>query len=96
LRGFRLGDRYGDRLAAGTVELRMPVSSPRHIGRAGIAIFADSGTIYAAGTRLADARFDTGVGAGWFLQLPVLSFRIDVAHGLGAGTRAHIMLGTSF
>lgn len=96
LRGFKLGFRNGDRLAAGSLELRMPVSSPRNIGRAGIALFADTGAAYDAETTLDRARFDTGVGAGWFLQLPALSFRLDVAHGLGAGTRAHVTLGVTF
>jgi outer membrane protein assembly factor BamA len=96
LRGFPLGFRLGDRLAAGTLEIRVPVSSPRQVGRAGIAIFADSGATYDAHTTLDHAKFDTGVGAGWFLQLPVLSFRIDVAHGLGASTRAHVTLGVTF
>jgi len=96
LRGFPLGYRYGDRRAAGTLELRIPISSPRNIGRAGIAIFADSGATYDAQTTLDHAKFDTGIGAGWFLQLPVLSFRIDVAHGLGDSTRAHLTLGVTF
>ena len=80
----------------GTLELRIPISSPRNIGRAGIAIFADSGATYDAHTTLDHAKFDTGIGAGWFLQLPVLSFRIDVAHGLGGSTRAHVTLGVTF
>ena len=96
LRGFPLGFRYGDRMAAGTLEIRLPVSSPRHIGRAGIAVFADSGAVYDAHTTLDHAKFDTGIGAGWFMQLPVLSFRLDVAHGLNAGTRAHLTLGVTF
>ena len=96
LRGFALGFRSGDRLASGTIELRLPVSSPRHIGRTGIAVFADSGAVYDAHTTLDRADFDTGGGAGWFMQLPMLSFRIDVAHGLGGGTRGHVTLGVSF
>jgi outer membrane protein assembly factor BamA len=96
LRGFPLGFRLGDRLAAGSLEIRMPISSPRNFGRAGIAIFADSGATYDAKTSLDHAKLDTDVGAGWFLQMPVLSFRIDVAHGLGASTRAHVTLGVTF
>jgi outer membrane translocation and assembly module TamA len=61
-----------------------------------VAIFADSGAIYDAHTTLAHAKYDTGIGVGWFLQLPVLSFRIDVAHGLNASTRAHVTLGVTF
>jgi outer membrane protein assembly factor BamA len=96
LRGFPLGFRYGDRLSAGTIEVRLPVSSPRNFGRSGVAIFADAGAIYDAHTTLAHAKYDTGIGVGWFLQLPVLSFRIDVAHGLNASTRAHVTLGVTF
>jgi outer membrane protein assembly factor BamA len=96
LRGFALGYRSGDRLSAGTLELRMPISSPRNIGRAGIAIFADTGAVYDAHTTLDHAKYDTGIGAGWFLQLPVLSFRLDVAHGLDHGTRGHVTLGVTF
>jgi hemolysin activation/secretion protein len=96
LRGFALGFRSGDRLSAGTLELRMPISSPRNIGRAGIAIFADSAAVYDAHTTLDHAKYDTGIGAGWFLQLPVLSFRLDVAHGLDHGTRGHVTLGVTF
>ena len=36
------------------------------------------------------------MGAGWFLQLPILSFRLDVAHGLDSGTRAHVTFGVTF
>ena len=96
LRGFPLGFRYGDRMAAGSLEIRLPISSPRNVGRAGVAIFADSGATYDAHATLDHARYDTGIGAGWFLQLPALSFRLDVAHGLGAGTRAHVTLGVTF
>ena len=96
LRGFPLGFQFGDRLTATSVELRMPVTSPRHVGRAGLAVFVDNGASYDAYTALSDARFRTGIGAGWFLQMPVLSFRLDVAHGLDAGTRAHVTLGVTF
>ena len=96
LRGFPLGFQFGDRLTATSVELRMPVTSPRHIGRSGLAVFVDNGASYDAHTALSDARFRTGIGAGWFLQMPVLSFRLDVAHGVDAGTRAHVALGVTF
>ena len=96
LRGFSLGFRASDRLLAGSAEVRLPLSSPLRTGRVGIAVFADTGTVYAAGERLEDARFDTGVGAGIFFQIPLIAFRVDVARGLGATTRAHVMLGVTF
>ena len=96
VRGFPLGFRMGDRLAAGSAELRVPLSSPRHLSRLGVAVFADTGAVYTASSALSDATWDTGVGAGVFLQAPLVSLRLDVARGLGSGTRAHFTLGVTF
>jgi outer membrane protein assembly factor BamA len=96
LRGYRLGYRTGDRLAAASAELRIPVSSPRGIGRAGIAIFADTGAVSDVPVPLSKARFDTGVGAGWFLHAPLVGLRLDVAHAVGGGTRVHFSMGVTF
>ena len=49
-----------------------------------------------ADERLADARWDRSVGAGAFIIAPMVSFRLDVAHGLDAGTRAHFTLAFAF
>lgn len=96
LRGFGLGYRYGDRLAAMSAEVRVPFTSPLRAGRFGAAVFVDTGTVYPATASLDTARFDTGVGAGLFFQAPLMSFRADVARGLGRSTRAHVGLGVSF
>jgi hemolysin activation/secretion protein len=96
LRGFPLGFRYGDRLAAVSMEYRIPFTSPLRAGRFGAAMFVDSGTVYSAGESLDSAVFDTGVGGGLFMQAPLVSFRADVAHGLGGSTRVHVGLGVSF
>jgi outer membrane protein assembly factor BamA len=96
LRGFRLGYRMGDRLAAASAEVRMPITSPLRIARTGVALFTDAGTVYGANERLAGARWDRSVGAGFFVVAPVISMRLDVAHGLDAGTRAHFTLGLAF
>jgi len=96
LRGFRVGYRYGDQLASVSAELRHPLSSPLSLVKMGWAVFTDAGTTYAAHTSLADARFDQGVGAGVFLTAPVLSLRVDVAHGISAGTRGHVSIGVRF
>jgi outer membrane translocation and assembly module TamA len=74
----------------------MPFSSPLHLGRAGWAVFVDRGAAYARDTRLLDAEFDTGVGAGFFAQFPGVTFRVDVAHGLDHGTRAHVTIAAAF
>jgi outer membrane protein assembly factor BamA len=96
LRGFELGYRSGDRLAAATLELRYPLSSPLHVAQLGLAAFADTGAVYTAHTSIADARFDRGIGGGLFVAAPVLSCRLDVAHGLSAGTRVHVTFGLRF
>ncbi len=96
LRGFELGFRDGDRLAAGSAELRVPISSPVSVGRAGFALFADAGTTWAAGEAIDGTRVDRGFGGGFFMSALMLSGRIDVAHGVGSGTRAHFTLGVAF
>lgn len=96
LRGFELGFRDGDRLAAGSAELRLPISSPLSVGRAGFAVFADAGTTWSADESFDWATFDRGYGGGFFLSALMLSARIDVAHGANSGTRAHFTLGVSF
>jgi outer membrane protein assembly factor BamA len=96
LRGYAPGARVGDRLAALSGEIRVPLSSPLSVGKAGVTVFVDSAATYLADGRLAEARFDTGAGAGLFVALPVLSVRLDVARGIGRGTRAHFALGVTF
>jgi outer membrane protein assembly factor BamA len=96
LRGFPLGYRMADRLVAASAELRMPITSPLHIARTGVALFTDGGATYSAHEPLGEARWDKSVGAGFFVTAAVLSMRLDVAHGLGAGTRAHFTLGVAF
>ena len=96
LRGFELGFRTGDRLLAGSAELRIPLSAPRRLRRLGVAVFADAGTVYGVDDRLEDARWDRGFGAGVFVQAPVVGMRLDVARGVGSGTRVHFTLGTTF
>jgi len=96
LRGFKLGYRMGDRLLAGSAEVRVPLGSPRRITRLGIAIFADAGTVHGADERLDEASWDRGYGAGVFIQGPLLGMRLDVARGVGSGTRVHFNLGATF
>jgi outer membrane protein assembly factor BamA len=96
LRGFELGYRSGDRLLAGSMELRVPLSTPRRVSKLGVAVFADTGTVHGAREPLDGADWDTGVGAGVFVHLPLAALRLDVARGLGSGTRVHFSLGTTF
>ncbi|MCX6552674.1 MAG: BamA/TamA family outer membrane protein, partial [Acidobacteria bacterium] len=90
------GSFVGDNMAAGSAEWRIPMNSPLHIGQTGITIFCDAGTAYDHGTRLADATYHYGVGAGWYLRAPLVQFDLDVGYGLDHGTRVHVVAGLRF
>jgi outer membrane protein assembly factor BamA len=96
LRGFRTGSFAGDRIAAGSLELRVPFSSPLRVAKTGVAVFADSGAVWDHGTRAEDATWRQGYGAGVFAIATVFRFRLDVAHGRDRGTRAHVSAGLTF
>jgi len=90
LRGFRAGTAVGDTLVAGSAELRVPLTSPLNIGKAGVSAFVDTGTIYNKGQRLGDQVFRRGVGASLWFSAAFLRLQVAVAHGIGAGTRVHV------
>lgn len=85
LRGFDVGIRSGDNLAATSAELVLPVSSPLSVARAGLKLFVDAGTTYAAGERLGRQRLDVGYGAGVFLTATVFHLAMDVGWGRPRG-----------
>jgi outer membrane protein assembly factor BamA len=98
LRGYRFGYRAGDNLAALSAEVRVPITSPLSVGRFGVKTFIDAGTVYAAGSRLGDQRFDRGVGGGVFVTATVFRAGLDVAwpqSGNGK-PRWHFGLGVTF
>ena len=96
LRGFRAGSFVGDNLAAASLELRIPLRSPMSVGQSGLTVFADAGAAYDHGVRLSDATAHYGAGVGWYFRAPLIQFGIDVAHGSGGGTRAHVTAGLRF
>ncbi len=96
VRGFRTGSAVGDRIASGSIELRVPFSSPLRVAKTGVAVFVDRGAVWDHGQRLADADWKQGYGAGVFAIATVFQFRLDVAHGQGRGTRAHVSAGLTF
>jgi outer membrane protein assembly factor BamA len=96
VRGFRTGSAVGDRITSGSIELRVPFSSPLRVGKTGVAVFVDRGAVWGHDQRLADADWKQGYGAGVFAIATVFQFRLDVAHGQGRGTRAHVSAGLSF
>ena len=96
LRGFDTGFRADDNLAAGSVELRIPVTSPMSIGRFGIKTFVDMGTAYASGAKLDEQVFAQSFGGGAYLHLTILSLSLDVAKGKGGDTKFHFGMGVTF
>jgi outer membrane protein assembly factor BamA len=96
LRGFRAGRAVGDTLMAGSVELRIPTTSPLRMARFGYSIFVDAGATYDKGQRFGDQKLEKGVGAGIWATAPLFRFSVAVARGIGSGIRAHVGAGLTF
>ena len=96
LRGFRAGSFTGDNAATASLELRVPFHSPLRMGQTGLVVFGDAGAAYDHGVQLSDARFESGVGGGWYLRVPLFQLEVDVAYGFDSGTRAHVTAGLKF
>lgn len=96
LRGWRVGELIGDRTAAGTIELRLPWSSPLSSGKTGLKVFVDVAAAYDVGQSIRKTRFRKGVGGGVFFSVPFVQLHVDVAHDLVDGVRAHVAAGVTF
>lgn len=96
LRGYRTGYRAGDSMAAASAEVRVPLSSPLSFGRFGVKGFIDTGTVWPSGARLADQRFDHGIGGGVYAGVAAFMIDVDVAWPESGGPRAHVGLGVTF
>jgi outer membrane protein assembly factor BamA len=96
LRGFRAGHSIGDTLVAGSVEVRMPLSSPLSIATFGASAFVDAATAYDKGQILRDQQFLKGIGAGLWASAAVFRLSLMFAHGMGAGNRVHFGAGLTF
>jgi outer membrane protein assembly factor BamA len=96
LRGYRAGTYAGDAMFATSAEVRVPMTSPLKVGKAGVTIFFDSGVVAPHGVRLWDQRMHSGAGAGVFLIATVFQLNLDVAKGFDGGTRVHLMTGFRF
>jgi outer membrane protein assembly factor BamA len=96
LRGFRAGRAVGDTLVAGSIELRIPTTSPLRMTRFGYSVFVDAATTYNKGQRFRHQKLERGVGGGIWMTAPLFRFSAAVARGLGSGVRAHIGAGLTF
>ena len=95
LRGFKAGSFADDRRVSASLELRLPVSSPLSVGRAGFSIFYDVGTTYAYDQRFRDQALHRGAGVGAWWSMTVLRLGMAVARGEG-NTRVHFTGGLTF
>ncbi len=90
MRGLKPGAFIGDNRALGSIELRLPFTSPLSFGRAGVHLFYDAGTAYDDRVALSDATFEHAVGVGTFFRAAFIGLRLDVGWNLDGGTRFHI------
>ncbi len=96
VRGFRAGTAVGDTLVAGSLELRVPLTSPLRFGKFGVSAFADAGTVYDHGQRFDDQAVTRGFGGSVWCAAAFLRLNLAVAHGVGASTRAHLSGNVTF
>jgi outer membrane protein assembly factor BamA len=97
LRGTRAGTVAGDKRLFGSVELRVPFSSPLSTGRVGFNLFMDGGVDARYGQPLSDAERHRSAGAGLFIVAPLVRLNLDVARSLdGHSTRLHFATGFTF
>jgi len=96
LRGFEAGSFIGDVVVNGSLEIRIPLTSPLDIGKLGVSVFADTGKAYAYGERFEDQPYHTGVGGSVWVAATAFRMSLAVAHGLGASTRVNFGVGITF
>jgi outer membrane protein assembly factor BamA len=96
LRGFKAGVAVGDTLVATSAELIVPLTSPLNVGKIGVSVFADQGTVYGKGERFADQTMRQGYGGSVWFAAAFLRLNLAVAHGRGASTRIHFGATASF
>jgi outer membrane protein assembly factor BamA len=89
VRGFKAGTAVGDTLVAGSLEVRVPLTSALRLGKFGVSGFTDAGTVYDHGARFDDSTIRQGFGASVWCAAAFLRVNVAVAHGIGASTRVH-------
>lgn len=96
LRGYPAGHRAGDSMAAVSAEARLPLVSSASLARFGVKAFVDAGTVWSSGQRLADQRFERGVGGGIYLGAVAFILDLDVAWPEQGDPRVHVGMGVKF
>lgn len=98
LRGWPAGVAVGDRIAAASLELRLPITSVLSEGRVGLRFFGDTAAVYGARASIRQASFLEGAGVGVFFMPPRfgLPVSLDAAHDFAGGVRVHTSAGFGF
>ena len=96
LRGFKAGSFVGDTMVTGSIELRIPLTTPLSVGKLGVSVFADTGTAYEKGQRFRDQTLRTGIGGSVWFTAAAFRMGLSVAHGRGADTRVNFGGGLTF
>jgi outer membrane protein assembly factor BamA len=96
LRGHSPGKFIGDNILHSSIELRAPLSSPRAMYRAGVALFLDTGAVYDYGTALGNADFKYGGGLSLFLFIAGYGVKVDFASDFRSSFRIHFSTGFRF
>ena len=98
LRGFAAGSFIGDTMVTGSLELRIPLTTPLSVGKLGVSAFVDTGKAYDKGQRFDDvSRSQTRRSAAASgSRRPRCKVSFSVARGLGADTRVNFGGGLSF
>ena len=65
-------------------------------GLFGVRGFIDAGTVWNSGTRLADQRFERGIGGGVFLGVAVVMLNLDIGWPEDGKPRVHFGMGVRF
>lgn len=96
VRGHPVGARAGDRLAAASLEIRVPLDAPYRAVRYGARVFFDAGAVVGAREPFRGAAIHRGLGGGLFLAAPFATVGLDAASDFDGGFRLHLSATTRF
>ena len=96
LRGFEAGRSSATPWCIGSLELRIPLSTPLSVGKLGVSAFVDSGKAYPKTATFDEVPWHTGVGGSVWLTLAMFKLSFAVARGLGSGFRVNFGGGLTF
>ena len=75
----------------------MPITSVLSGAKLGLTVFYDAGRAWDFGSRMQDAQWHRGAGAGVFLIASIVRINLDIARGINTGdTHVHLSSGFTF